>query len=171
MLKFGEDGVTGTLYHTGPETVKVPEIRRIGKPKDFGWGFYTTEIKKQAESYATRSRMNGRGVITEYKYYSDRLDNLAIKRFTETDEEWLDFIVYCRDGNSHNYDMVEGPMADDEVWDLIEFVMDGSLSKDKALEEIRFHYRTHQICFLTTEALESIEYEKERTIYGNYRKR
>lgn len=79
--------------------------------------------------------------------------------------------MYCRDDNSHDYDMVEGPMADDEVWDLIEFVMDGSLSKDKALEEIRFHYRTHQICFLTIEALESIEYEKERTIYGNYRKR
>ena len=26
-------------------------------------------------------------------------------------EEWLDFIVACRQGKSHKYDIVEGPMA------------------------------------------------------------
>ncbi|MFR6582944.1 MAG: DUF3990 domain-containing protein [Ruminococcus sp.] len=28
-------------------------------------------------------------------------------------DEWLDFIARCRSGESHSYDIAEGPMADD----------------------------------------------------------
>ena len=30
-------------------------------------------------------------------------------------EEWLEFVVNCRRGIEHNYDVVEGPMADDQI--------------------------------------------------------
>ncbi len=30
-------------------------------------------------------------------------------------DEWLDFIVSCRSGISHGYDIVEGPMANDTI--------------------------------------------------------
>ena len=38
--------------------------------------------------------------------------NLNIKEFKEMSEEWLDFIVDCRSGKDHNYDIVIGAMAD-----------------------------------------------------------
>lgn len=35
-------------------------------------------------------------------------------------EEWLQFVVNCRLGLKHDYDVVEGPMADDTIWDYVE---------------------------------------------------
>lgn len=34
-------------------------------------------------------------------------------------EEWLEFIVSCRNGESHQYDIVEGPMADGQIYNVI----------------------------------------------------
>ena len=44
-------------------------------------------------------------------------------------EEWLDFIVACRIGKSHDYDIVEGPMVDDQIWDYVEDYSSGKISK------------------------------------------
>lgn len=44
-------------------------------------------------------------------------------------EEWLQFIVDCRRGIKHPYDIVEGPMADDTIWDYVEDYMAGRISK------------------------------------------
>ncbi|MGL4910937.1 MAG: DUF3990 domain-containing protein [Romboutsia sp.] len=32
-------------------------------------------------------------------------------------DEWLAFIAKCRNGFVHDYDVVEGPMVDDTLWD------------------------------------------------------
>lgn len=34
-------------------------------------------------------------------------------------DEWLDFIAECRVGKIHEYDIVEGPMADDTIWNFV----------------------------------------------------
>ena len=31
-------------------------------------------------------------------------------------DKWLDFVAACRNGLVHDYDIGEGPMADDTVW-------------------------------------------------------
>lgn len=36
--------------------------------------------------------------------------------FNEMTEEWLDFIVACRSGEAHDYDIVIGAMADDQIY-------------------------------------------------------
>ena len=46
-------------------------------------------------------------------------DSLKILRFPERSDEWLDFIAKCRAGETHPYDIVEGPMADDPIWDCL----------------------------------------------------
>ena len=38
-------------------------------------------------------------------------------------EEWLDFIISCRNRKSHNYDIVIGAMADDQVYNYITDLM------------------------------------------------
>ena len=41
-------------------------------------------------------------------------------------DEWLDFVVDCRQGVTHQYDIVEGPMADDQIWDYVEDFIEGT---------------------------------------------
>ena len=45
-------------------------------------------------------------------------------------DEWLDFVVDCRRGAEHDFDIVEGPMADDTIWDYVEDFMKGSISRE-----------------------------------------
>lgn len=34
-------------------------------------------------------------------------------------QDGMEFVVDCRRGKEHGYDMVEGPMADDQIWDYL----------------------------------------------------
>ena len=44
-------------------------------------------------------------------------------------DEWLDLIAQCRNGKTHNYDIVEGPMADDTVWNYVNDFLTGRISR------------------------------------------
>lgn len=73
-------------------------------------------------------------------------------------EEWLDFIVDCRRGIRHNYDIVEGPMADDTIWNFIEDFVKGEISRAAFWELVKFKHPTHQIVFCSQKALDCIKY-------------
>lgn len=45
-------------------------------------------------------------------------------------EEWLDFIIDCRAGKSHSYDIVIGAMADDQIYNYISDYMDGAITRE-----------------------------------------
>lgn len=78
---------------------------------------------------------------------------------TWSTEEWLDFVVDCRKGNDHHFDIVEGPMADDTIWDYIEDYTEGLISRAAFWELVKFKYPTHQITFCTEKALETLSFE------------
>lgn len=62
--------------------------------------------------------------------YDVRLDlQLDIKEFKEMSEEWLDFIVSCRSGKKHDYDIVIGAMADDQIYNYISDYIDGVITR------------------------------------------
>lgn len=42
------------LYHGSKDIVEFPEVRKAVFNKDFYFGFYCTEYKRQAERWATR---------------------------------------------------------------------------------------------------------------------
>ena len=73
-------------------------------------------------------------------------------------EEWLDFIVACRRGIRHDYDIVEGPMADDTIWNYVEDLVSGDISREAFWALVKFKYPTHQIVFCTQKALDCIKY-------------
>ena len=143
------------LYHGSKNIVESPEIRVTKYNKDFYFGFYCTTLDAQAKRWATR--FDGKGILNEYRYTPN--EELSVKVFPEMSEEWLDFIVACRSGKSHNYDIVEGPMADDQVWDYVEDYVAGNISKAAFWELVKFKYPTHQIVFCTEQALETISFE------------
>ena len=103
------------LYHSSKEIVEFPEIRKSRYTKDFSWGFYCTNNFKQALRWANRGE--GDPVINYYTY--ERNDKLSILKFDSMTDEWLDFIARCRSGETHRYDIVEGPMANDTVWNYV----------------------------------------------------
>ena len=87
------------------------------------------------------------------------LEGLRYKKFEEMNDEWLEFIVNCRNGISHDYDVVEGPMADDTIYNYISDYIDGYISKAAFWELAKFRYPTHQISFHSARALDRITFE------------
>ena len=66
----------------------------------------------------------------------------------------------CRRGIPHDYDIVEGPMADDQIWDYVEDFMEGAISREAFWELAKFKYPTHQITFCTGKALETLTFKE-----------
>ncbi len=143
------------IYHGSNTAVEKPRILINGHYKDFGYGFYCTNIEKQAKRWALTRR--GASVVSHYQYVKSK--ELKILEFPDMTEEWLQFVVECRSGIEHDYDIVEGPMADDQIWDYVEDYMAGKISKAAFWELVKFKYPTHQIVFCTERALETIHFE------------
>lgn len=145
-----------TLYHGSNVIVQNPKVLTNGFYKDFGYGFYCTKIEKQAVRWALVKKKEH--VVNVYGYEPDeRLKSLV---FSEMTEEWLDFVVNCRRGIEHGYDIVEGPMADDTIWDYIEDYIRGSITREAFWVLVKFKYPTHQIVFCTQEALAALKFER-----------
>lgn len=145
-----------TLYHGGREVVELPEIRVQKFHKDFYWGFYCTAIEQQAVRWATRFGKNG--IVNVYAF--DEGVDLSVKRFPEMSDEWLDFIAACRTGQPHDYDVVEGPMADDTIFNYVQSFVDGEISREAFWALAKFKHPTHQISFHTAKALAALKFER-----------
>lgn len=142
-----------TVFHGGYTLIENPEIRKGHHTKDFGDGFYCTIIKEQAQRWARRYDSK---IISVYEVRMN--SELKIKEFNEMTDEWLDFIIDCRSGKSHAYDIVIGAMADDQIYNFISDYMDGSITREQFWVLAKFKYPTHQINFCTEEALKCLEY-------------
>ena len=149
-----------TLYHGSREIVEFPEIRKTKYTKDFSWGFYCTNSYKQACRWAERRNENG--IVNIYSYQENQ--NLNIKKFNEMSDEWLDFIAECRSGKIHSYDIVEGPMADDTIWNFVNDYLAGNISRKVFWEYAKFQHPTHQISFHTLKALDCLRFERSECI-------
>lgn len=141
------------LYHGSSKIVKSPKIMHSAFNKDFYFGFYCTSYKKQAIRWATRY---GNGVVNKYEYTLN--EKLSVLKFEKMTEEWLDFIVACRMGNPHNYDIVEGPMANDTIFNYVQEFVDKKISRVAFWELAKFSRPTHQISFNTEKSLTTLKF-------------
>ncbi len=155
------------LYHACKEIVEFPEIRKSKFTKDFSWGFYCTNNYDQAVRWANRGE--GTPTINVYQYTpNSRLNILSFEKMTD---EWLDFIATCRQGGIHDYDIVEGPMADDTIWNYVNDYLYGDISREQFWALAQFKYPTHQISFHTLAALNCLTFERSEIAYDNSKKR
>ena len=143
------------VYHGSNVEVSVPRILQNGFYKDFGYGFYCTSYEKQAKRWAMTRK--GESILNRYEY---RLHpDLKVLSFVEMTDEWLDFVVDCRRGIEHDYDIVEGPMADDQIWNFVEGFVAGRIPREAFWGLVNFNYPTHQIVFCTEAALSTLTFE------------
>ena len=91
-------------------------------------------------------------------------DSLNIKIFPEMTEEWLDFVAACRNGQAHDYDIVEGPMADDTIFNYVQNFIDGKISREAFWSLAKFKRPTHQISFHTVKALMTLKFLQGREV-------
>ena len=132
--------------------IEYPEIRKHKFTKDFSWGFYCTDIKEQAEVKALKFNTPMINI-----YQLNNIEDLNIKIFEDYNKEWLNFVVHCRNGGLHEYDVVEGPMADDTIYEYLDAYMVNKMNEEKFFELMKFKYPTHQISVHTIKALDSME--------------
>lgn len=141
------------IYHGSFCKINNPEIKQGKFTKDFGTGFYCTILKEQAKKWAEKFDTP---VINMYEYEQD--NSLKIKEFSVMTEEWLDFIIKCRAGKPHDYDIVIGAMADDQVYNYITDLVNGIITRNAFWELAKFRHPTHQIAFCSEKALSCIKF-------------
>ena len=133
--------------------VETPAILKSRFPKDFGEGFYCTELETQAVRWASRYDT---ALVSVYEYTPN--ENLKMLIFKEMTEEWLDFIVDCRSGKKHHFDIVIGAMANDQIFNYISDFIDGILTREQFWILAKFKHPTHQICFCNENALKTLQF-------------
>lgn len=137
-----------TVFHGGPVEICEPRIVVGRFTKDFGPGFYCTIIREQASRWARRL------ATPIVNTYEARIHpTLRVLEFKEMSDEWLDFIAACRSGCPHEYDIVIGPMANDQVWNYVADYIDGILTREQFWALARFKYPTHQMAFCSQRSL------------------
>ena len=157
------------LYHGSNTIVEKPRLIEQNRFLDFGYGFYTTTNKAQADSFARKVVVRRGGTPTVNVYEID--DNccselLKIKRFDAPDEEWLDFVSAHRNGtyDGAQFDLMIGTVANDDVYRTLQVYSVGLLTKEQALEALKIKKLFDQYVFATNEAISLLKFVKSEEV-------
>ncbi len=148
------------LYHGSNTEIDTIDLAK-GRPfKDFGQGFYLTELKEQAIKMSSRTadRYGGIPTVTEFDFDMEHAsDSLNIKLFDSPNEEWAKFVMRNRrigaKLHEHDFDIVIGPVADDDIAYLIRNFENGFIDMKRLLEELQFKRFTSQYFFHSPESI------------------
>jgi len=154
------------VYHGSYIPIEEINLEKCRPYTDFGKDFYVTKFKHHAENWAKKigRRYNTDGFVTVFNFIeSSFVDYICKKKnFNGYTEEWLDFIVENRNEESikpnHDFDVVEGPVANDKVQNKLQYYIRGDISKSDFLRDLTYHEETHQICFCTLASLQTLKY-------------
>jgi hypothetical protein len=149
------------VYHGSYLKIDKIDLSKCEPHKDFGRGFYVTKHLEQAEIWANRKGKNNHttGIITEFTFFESAFSdkNFNTLRFDSYNNDWLDFVAVNRNFDTplpaHDYDIVEGPVADDKITTRIDAYVRGEVPREEFLQELSFGKPSHQICFCTVKSL------------------
>lgn len=153
------------LYHGSNMAIEDIDLNRCRPYKDFGKGFYLTDIKEQAQRMAARTvRMyKGTATLTAFEFDIDEASasGLKIKVFEKPDNEWARFVMKNRDLNvaqpAHDFDIVIGPVADDTIARLLRMFTEHFIDEEQLLRELTFSKVTSQYFFHTARAIQLLK--------------
>ena len=150
-----------TLYHGSLEIVEKPQILQANRPLDFGTGFYTTTSLQQARRWV-KLRMEqcqaSVGFINIYEYSPKR--DLRTRLFRSANEAWVDFVHANRtiQDYNHDYDIVTGPVANDNVYLSFNLYESGIITKRELIRRLKTYKLVDQLLFHTERSLDTLEY-------------
>lgn len=153
------------LYHGSNQPIVVVDLSQGKKFKDFGQGFYTTHIKEQAEYWSRRiaDRFGGTPTVTKFDFDLDSAvaDGLKVKVFENPDKEWALFVMANRNKDNeefhHEYDIVIGPVADDNMARLFGLYDMNIIDLDAVVAGLIYKNLNSQYFFATEESLKYLK--------------
>lgn len=149
-----------TLYHGSCHLFDVIDLEKSHNRRDFGKGFYTTILSAQSKEWGYRlSLREKQNKYYVYQYLFQENPSLKVKRFDTLSKEWLEFIKENRSkgGLQHNYDVVIGPVADDNTMETVQLYIAEILTAEEAVERLRYSKVNNQVSFHTKDALKYLK--------------
>lgn len=143
------------LYHTSTLRIEKPDIYHSRPHLDFGVGFYMTLLQSQAIEYGARFLHRDETAILNVYELDDDIEIISRHVFTTYNEEWLDFVTACRKGLPYaTFDIIEGGIADDKVFNTVDLYFSGIITKEQALDQLKYKQPNHQFCITSQELLD-----------------
>lgn len=148
------------VYHGSCSDFEKIDLNKSHNRRDFGKGFYTTVLQSQSQEWAYRlSLREKKKAYYVYEFLFDEASILKVKRFDRLNEEWLEFIKSNRSkgGLQHDYDVVIGPVADDNTMETVQLYIANILTATEAVERLRYNNVNNQVSFHTEKALQYLK--------------
>lgn len=151
------------LYHGSNTHIEEIDLKRGRRGKDFGQGFYLSPDRLQAQQMAERTvdrEEAGAPILTTYQFDDSilfRPSDLKVKVFDGYSQEWAEFIMMNRRNKTHiqthDYDIVYGPIANDKVGLQISRYQLQYIPMEELIRQLSFIRPTFQYFFGTERAI------------------
>jgi hypothetical protein len=168
------------LYHGTFVAFSEIDLTKSAPKKDFGRGFYTTNDLEQARKFARLKAVRehrDRGYVLTFGFTGN--DELVVKAFSSSDEEWFDFVLRNRGFGKYanlvcdeTFDIVIGPVANDAVGVVLNNFIDGiygdpnsSEAKDTAIRLLLTQKLHNQVFFGTERAIRCLTFREIADVY------
>jgi hypothetical protein len=156
------------LYHGSNARITEIDLSKARPFKDFGRGFYLTELLEQAERMAARvaDRFGGSPCVSSFVVDDRFLDDtsLRVMEFDGHTKEWALFVMNNRDRNftdiesklyngDNKYDIVIGAVANDDLVESFDLFKNGYIGVDELVKQITYRDLTNQYSFHSARAI------------------
>lgn len=157
------------LFHGSNMEIAAPKIIESKRLLDFGHGFYLTSDYEQAKKWAVRTatrREEGRPVISVFEAEENEIEKLNVLRFEKPDRAWLVYVSENRtnSNSADNYDIVAGPVANDQAIRTVNNYLRGYFNEDIAIQLLLPQKLKDQYAFKTKEALSLLIFKEGKSI-------
>jgi hypothetical protein len=146
------------LYHGSNRRFDTPDLGEARSRRDFGVGFYTTTLRTQAAAWAqvVSERFGGEPHLYAFDFDPAGLRTLAFPRISL---EWLELVKANRraGGTQHDYDVVTGPVANDDTMRTIALYVSGVYDAAEAMRRLRYFRPNDQVSLHTPAAMGRLE--------------
>lgn len=146
------------LYHGSNVEVALPKLMPSIRALDFGRAFYLTSDSEQAARWARTAvlrRGEGTAVVSVYEFDETAAANLKMLHFDKPDVEWLRYVTRNRTRIQvdDDYDIVSGPVANDNTMPVLNLYFKGAYSEEEALRRLLPQRLKDQFAMKTEAAL------------------
>ena len=153
------------LYHSTNVTFDVVDLAKSKPNKDFGRAFYVSANASEIEPVGRAKVILHGGDLNMlvYEFDESRLTDGSLKvlRFEGYTSDWAEFIFANRDFRQdfhHDFDVVYGPIANDNVGEQIRKFRSLRIPLEQFLEELKYAKGiTFQYAFCTQKAIDCLK--------------
>ena len=157
------------LYHGSNVEVSKPRLMPSARALDFGCAFYLTSDFEQESRWARTAvlrRGDGRPVVSIYEFDETASSDLRVLRFEEPNADWLKYVTGNRTGlaGDTDYDIVTGPVANDNTMPVLNLYFKGAYSEEEALRRLLPQRLKDQFAMKSDVALACLSFLEGRVV-------